>query len=757
MTLLKNMSVGLKLGLGFTLTTLVLFASVGISLTRSQEIDDTTRRVVELRLPTAQASLMMQNGMNHSLAALRGWMLLGEEKFKTERAAAWSEEIMPSLKVMQAFSADWTEPENVRGLTIIESDLKEFRRFQEEIETIAQAPENLPANQILLDQAAPQGAILLDRITRIIDIEAGLAATPSRKALLGSMADTRGTTARALANIRAYLLSGDVVFKDRFDKMWSKNSKRFGHLMKSRRQLTAKQSILLREFAQARTLFAPLPQEMFRIRGGQNWNQANVLLSTKAAPTAFAIKQRLSMMIASQETLLDSDMVASKELSASMTETLWLLILIGGGLCALLGIVVTRSVTVPLAKLTQVARSLSEGKLNEEPARIGSTDELGVLGDSMDGLQSMVASFVDGLESVLGGDTSLVASAYPGDFGVSMQGIIVQAREKLSSEAREQERVAELRANVDSMLRVVSAASAGDLTQQVSVGGDDAIGQMGAALGDFLGKLRSSMKGLGQNADRVFDSSRQLSTVSDRMTDDADRTAAQSGAVSAASEQISRNIDTVAVSTEEMSASVHEIARNASEAAEVSRNALSLAVDTSALITKLGHSSDEIGQVVQVITSIADQTSLLALNATIEAAGAGDAGRGFAVVASEVKELARQTAMATDEITAKITAIQNDTGKSVAAISGIREVIDKLNTISTSIACAVEEQAAATSEIGRNVSEAASGTAEIAENITGVATAAQGTTVGAAQAQRAANDLAEMASSMKSLVGQFRV
>lgn len=757
MTILKNLSVRVKLVVGFTLTTLVLCLSVGISLTRSQEIDDTTRRVVELRVPTAQASLAMQNGMNHSLAALRGWVLLGDDKFKVERAAAWSDEITPSLEVMQGFSADWTDPDNVQSLALVVSKLREFRQFQEEIEAIAREPANLPANQILLEQAAPQGAILLDRMTKIIDIEATLGATPARKALLGSMADTRGTTARALANIRAYLLSGDKVFKERFDKMWSKNDKRFGVLMKNRRQLTPEQGKLFTEFEQARTIFAPLPKQMFEIRAGQAWNRANVLLSTKAAPAASIVQKQLSMMIASQDALLKGDMATSRAMSLSMTNLLWMLILFGGGLCIVSGVVVTRSVTVPLTKVTRVAESLADGHLDGEPALIGSTDELGRLGDSMDGLQAMVAKFVAGLQSVLSGDMSLAASEYPGDFRVSMQGILDQAKEKMSSEERERQRVAKLRADVDSMLGVVSAASGGDLTQQISVGGDDAIGQMGVALGGFLGNLRGSMKGLGHNADQLFDSSQQLSAVSDRMSGDAGNTATQSGAVSAATEQISRNIETVAVSAEEMSASVHEIAKNAAQAAEVSESALVLAVDTSALIAKLGHSSNEIGQVVQIITSIADQTNLLALNATIEAAGAGDAGRGFAVVAKEVKELARQTAIATDQITGKIAAIQEDTGKSVSAINGITEVVDKLTTISTSIACAVEEQAAATSEIGRNVSEAALGAAEIARSITGVATAAQGTTTGAAEAQQSAGELAEMASQLKGLVSQFRV
>jgi methyl-accepting chemotaxis protein len=171
----------------------------------------------------------------------------------------------------------------------------------------------------------------------------------------------------------------------------------------------------------------------------------------------------------------------------------------------------------------------------------------------------------------------------------------------------------------------------------------------------------------------------------------------------------------------------------------------------------LGDSSVEIGKVIKVITSIAQQTNLLALNATIEAARAGEAGKGFAVVANEVKELAKETAKATEEIGQKIDAIQSDTKGAVTAIGEISQIINQINDISNTIASAVEEQTATTTEIGRNVSEAARGTAEIAKNISGVATAAQSTTEGANDTQKASKALSEMASQLQSVVGKFQV
>ncbi len=204
-----------------------------------------------------------------------------------------------------------------------------------------------------------------------------------------------------------------------------------------------------------------------------------------------------------------------------------------------------------------------------------------------------------------------------------------------------------------------------------------------------------------------------------------------------------------------MSASIKEIAKNASEAARVATSAVKLAESTNVTISKLGASSAEIRDVIKLITSIAQQTNLLALNATIEAARAGEAGKGFAVVPNEVKELAKETANATEEISQKIEAIQADTQGAIEAISQISLVIDQINDISNTIASAVEEQTATTNEISRNVAEASKGTAEIAQNITSVAHAAQSTTEGAGNSQRAAEELARMACELQQIVSEF--
>ncbi len=253
------------------------------------------------------------------------------------------------------------------------------------------------------------------------------------------------------------------------------------------------------------------------------------------------------------------------------------------------------------------------------------------------------------------------------------------------------------------------------------------------------------------NADMLGSSAEELTSVSTQMAANAEETSAQANVVSAASEQVSKNVQVVATGVEEMNAAIREIAKNASDAARVSQQAVTTAATANATIAKLGDSSAEIGKVIEVITSIAEQTNLLALNATIEAARAGEAGKGFAVVANEVKELAKETAKATEDISRKIEAIQGDTQGAVDSIRKIGEVIAQINDISNTIASAVEEQTATANEMSRNVAEAAKGTSEIARNITSVAQAAQDTTQGANNCQQAASELSRMAAELQQL------
>ena len=286
---------------------------------------------------------------------------------------------------------------------------------------------------------------------------------------------------------------------------------------------------------------------------------------------------------------------------------------------------------------------------------------------------------------------------------------------------------------------------------------EDEVGTAMQALNTMKNTLRGMVESIGGAAENMAKASEEVSTKSQEITANSQETSAQAGVVSSATQQVSQNLQTVATGAEEMGASIKEIAKNATEAAKVATSAVEVAETTNATVSKLGESSAEIGQVIKVITSIAQQTNLLALNATIEAARAGEAGKGFAVVANEVKELAKETAKATEDISRKIEAIQTDTKAAVEAIGTISGVIKQINDISNTIASAVEEQNATTNEMARNVSDAAHGSGEITANISGVAQAAESTSQGAGDVQKAVQSLVENSSHLRRLVEQFRL
>ena len=296
----------------------------------------------------------------------------------------------------------------------------------------------------------------------------------------------------------------------------------------------------------------------------------------------------------------------------------------------------------------------------------------------------------------------------------------------------------------------------GDLTAQVVAEYAGDFGKLRASVNKLATEVRSAIQQIGGDASSLVAAAEELNQVSQQMSASAEETAAQANVVSAASEQVATNVQTVATGADEMGTSIKEIAKNTAEATRVAATAVKTAEATNQTIGKLGQSSAEIGQVIKVITSIAQQTNLLALNATIEAARAGEAGKGFAVVANEVKELAKETARATEDISRKIEAIQSDTKGAVTSIGEISNVIVQISDIQNSIASAIEEQSATTNEIGRNLGEAAQGSTEITKNIAGVAEAARSTTTGAADTQKSAKSLEEMAANLQSLISRFK-
>jgi methyl-accepting chemotaxis protein len=290
----------------------------------------------------------------------------------------------------------------------------------------------------------------------------------------------------------------------------------------------------------------------------------------------------------------------------------------------------------------------------------------------------------------------------------------------------------------------------------LSIAKSAASGAAARSLETLLGAIADAVSGSRRAGTDVQAAAESLARVTAQIRSASEQTSVQAKVVSDATLQVNLNLQTVSTGSEEMGSSIREIAKNASEAAKIATSAVAVAERATATVTKLGQSSGQIGAVIKAITAIAQQTNLLALNATIEAARAGEAGKGFAVVASEVKDLAKETAAATEDISRRIEAIQVDTHAAVEAIVSISEVINRVNAISNTIAAAVEEQNATTNEMARNVSEAARVSGEITGNIGGVAQSAENTSRGAIDMEAAARQLVETSTELRTLVERFK-
>ncbi|WP_433383889.1 methyl-accepting chemotaxis protein [Actinoplanes sp. CA-142083] len=314
-----------------------------------------------------------------------------------------------------------------------------------------------------------------------------------------------------------------------------------------------------------------------------------------------------------------------------------------------------------------------------------------------------------------------------------------------------------IRRQLTTVAAALDAVAEGDLTVAAEVRSRDELGAMAAAVNRAREGLRTTVSALTHGAQTLGEGTQRLTSISARLAAGAQEAAEQAGVVASGAGDVSTSVQSVAAGSDEMGVSIREIAENANNAAQVAASAVGVAQSTNDTVAKLGTSSEEIGNVVKVITQIAEQTNLLALNATIEAARAGEAGKGFAVVATEVKDLAQETAKATEDISRRVEAIQADTTSAVEAIGEISRIISEINDYQVTIASAVEEQTATTNEMSRSIGDAASGSANIAGNINSVAEAVQAQTGALNEADQSVTELSQVADELRGVVARFRV
>jgi len=357
-----------QVGLGYALILSIFAASLVVTLQQLDNIEVASNQVKNLRGPTARSSLMLLNGINHSLAALRGWMLIGNEsggeKFKIERKKAWTDEIIKSIEEMNLLSTHWTNPENIERLRIIKASLKEFERHQNEIEKIANSDINREASRILFTEAAPRAAVLTTEIMKMIEIEKSRKSSDIRKKILGIMADIQGSMGLGLANIRAFLLSGNNKFKLAFEKQWKINNARFVELTLNKQNLNKKQLLALEKTNILRVEFSQLPKKIFTIRGAKDWNRAKYILRKKAAPLAFEIKTVLNKMVKNQDKLQNQDYINVQNETENLKWLLSILLLMGILMSIFVSLSSIKGVKVPINDLIKIITGMSKGKFD---------------------------------------------------------------------------------------------------------------------------------------------------------------------------------------------------------------------------------------------------------------------------------------------------------------------------------------------------------------------------------------------------------
>jgi len=377
------MTIRQKLFLGFA-SILLLFALVSAAtFFKTSHVTDTEDRLFNLRFPTLLAGQQLKDGIHLSLAGLRGYMILGKNpkaaaKFKAERQQGW-QQIDQAIQQMDEFSQQWTNPDNVKHLQHIKKLLQQFRTAQQQVENIVHTPANIPALQLLNDKATPIAEQLLAALTGMIDEESRLEATPARKRLLKQLADSRGSFAAGMADLRAYLLTGNVDYQQSFTKKWQINNQRLKQIAKHSDLFSRKQQQFWQQYQQSHQAFAPLPTQIFKLRQQPDWNLANSWLATQAAPTADAILKTMQIMAQSQQQLAEQDLASLKTESSQLHWT----VLTGVILALLIGIGValwvSNAITQPLNRILMRAKAISEGDLRQPDLPVTGNDELATL------------------------------------------------------------------------------------------------------------------------------------------------------------------------------------------------------------------------------------------------------------------------------------------------------------------------------------------------------------------------------------------
>ncbi|MBL1260333.1 MAG: methyl-accepting chemotaxis protein [Thiotrichaceae bacterium] len=414
------------------MTSLIVFISI-ITLWQVSTTKQLTHKVSELRTPTAFASANLLTGINHELAALRGWMITGDDTFKEKRLTFWQNEIEPAMAVLRSMSTHWSDPANVERFNSIEQLLNQFESERQRIEDIAHTTDNSPAIKMMHDEAAPLTEIMIKQITHIIDLELAVKENAGRKALLGMMADVRGTTALALANIHAFLLSGEKKYSNAYKKLAAKNKKRFAALKNNTKQLTKKQRQAFWVYADARKKFLPLPEKLISMRSQPDWNLANHWMKSNLEPINTQIQSLLSEMSQDQQRLLADDSAEITSKADFLANTMWVMLVLGVLIAIALAKLAIKTIFNPLENLRDTLINIEQNSDLSITADIAANDEIGQMGSALNQMLSKIKSV---MAQVTGASTQLASASE------QMSSISAQSNQGIQTQLQKSEQIA---------------------------------------------------------------------------------------------------------------------------------------------------------------------------------------------------------------------------------------------------------------------------------------------------------------------------